>query len=149
MDDVLYERRIFADGVHSNRRVEVMQAVFSNLGIWSAIERRRTGIDPVARRNGRALLEQQPTERFRARATYPVKQLVKARRLKEAATALDAVPVGMLSGKLLVLYCLLRVFFRRPPELDALPMSLFTADAPEGSGPAQRGRSRASRYVEN
>lgn len=134
IEDVLYERRIFSDGVHSNKKIEVMQAVFSNLGAWSALERRRTGVDPVDRHNGRALLSQQRTQIFRAGATTRVKAMVKAGRLRDALAAMHCVPVGMLTGRLLVLYCVLRLFLRAPPQVENPPLSVFSEDPPERGG---------------
>ena len=58
LDEVLYERRIFHDGVGGNPDKGVLQAIFSNLGMYSQMERLAGRRDPVDKWNATSLLFQ-------------------------------------------------------------------------------------------
>lgn len=128
VEEVFYERRIFADGVAGDRGKEVMQAVFSNLGVHAAIERAAGRRDPVDRWNAAALLRQGLTPRFQARGTYPIKMMLKERRFAEAKAALDVVPLGLLTWKLLLVYLLLAPFHPRPKLAPVPPVETWRPD---------------------
>ena len=118
--EVFYERRIFADGVARNRSKEVLQAIFSNLGVHAAQERAAGRRDPVDRLGAAALLTQPMTARFKARGTFVIRVLLREWRFAEAKSLLESVPLGLLTWKLLLLYLLLAPIYRKP-KLQPVP----------------------------
>lgn len=125
VDAPLYERRIFSGGVAGDRSKEVLQAAFSNLGVHAHLERLAGRRDPVDRLNAAALLTQPMTLRFKARGTYPIKRMLRERRFAEAKAALETVPLGLLTWKLLAVYLALAPFFPRPAPRPAPPMETW------------------------
>jgi glycosyltransferase involved in cell wall biosynthesis len=108
LDEILYERRIFTDGVEGNTRKLVAQAVFGNLARLSAQARREGRPDPIEQHNALALLQQANADRFRDRA---YESFQRALRDDHAALedAIAQVPAGLLSTKTLMAYLVLRL----------------------------------------
>lgn len=125
IEDVLYERRIFADGVARNRSKEVLQAICDNLGVHAAQERAAGRPDPVDKIGALALLTQAMTPRIKARIQSIAKILLRERRFAELKTGLEAVPLGLLSWKLLLLYVAMAPFFPKPKPKPAPPVETF------------------------
>lgn len=121
----LYERRIFADGVGGSPSKMVLQAVFSNLGVYAAQERAAGRRDPVDKSGAAALLTQAMTPRVEARVTAMVKDLLRRRRFADAKTALGTVPLGLLNWKLLLVYLALAPFCPKPPRQPVPPVETF------------------------
>ena len=127
LDEVLYERRIFSDGVGGNPDKGVLQAIFSNLGMYSQMERLAGRCDPVEKWNATSLLLQPLTPRFKAIGTFHVKDLLKQRRFREAKQILETAPLGMLTWKLLILYLVLAPFFKKPSLQPAPLVNTFSS----------------------
>lgn len=108
VDEVLYERRIFEDGVEGNTRKLVAQAVFGNLARLSAEARREGRPDPIEQHNALSLLQQGSADRFRDRAYESFQRALRNdhRALEEA---IAQVPAGLLSTKTLIAYLMLRL----------------------------------------
>ncbi|MEQ5788458.1 glycosyltransferase family 2 protein [Erythrobacter sp. NFXS35] len=108
LDEVLYERRIFEEGVEGNVRKLVAQAIFGNLARISAEARRAGQPDPIERYHALALLQQDDAERFRDRAYDSFRHGF--RHDQDAlGDAIAQVPAGLLSTKVLAAYLLLRI----------------------------------------
>ena len=125
LDALLYERRIFAVGVGGSPAKMVQQAVFSNLGVHAAQERAAGRRDPVDKIGAAALLTQPMTPRVTARVQFIAKNLLRARRFAELKTALETVPLGLLSWKLLLIYLVLAPFFPKPRLVPIPPVETF------------------------
>lgn len=123
LDEVLYERRIFEDGVEGNPRKLVAQAVFGNLARLSAQARREGRPDPIEQHHALALLQQGNADRFRDRAYESFQRALRDdRRAFEEAIA--QVPAGLLSTKTLMAYLMVRLrrhFQRRTKTERAEP----------------------------
>lgn len=130
VEALLYERRIFSDGVGGSPGKMVLQAVFSNLGVFAAQERAAGRRDPVAKDGAAALLTQKITPRAISRISLAVKGLLRERRFAEAVAALETVPLGLLSGKLLLVYLVLRPFHRRPRMSPVPPVERLRPEPP-------------------
>jgi glycosyltransferase involved in cell wall biosynthesis len=126
LDEVLYERRIFSDGVAASLDKLVLQVIFSNLGMYSQMERLAGRHDPVEKWHAASLLLQPLTPRFKLRGTAHFKYLLKKRRFREAKKLLEAVPLGMLTWKLLLVYLVLAPFFKKPPLRPAPLINTFS-----------------------
>ena len=114
VDELLYERRIFTDGVMGNARKEMAQAIFANLALVAEQARAAGRPDPVEERHALALLEQPLTERFQVRGTAALKRLLRERRLAEAREALGLLPAELMTWKMLAIYMLLRMSLPKP-----------------------------------
>jgi glycosyltransferase involved in cell wall biosynthesis len=119
LNEVLYERRIFQEGVEGNVRKLVAQAIFGNLARISAEARRGGQPDPIERYHALALLQQDDAERFRDRAYDSFRHGL--RHDHDAfGDAVAQVPAGLLSTKVLATYLLLRIGrklgFKRLPK---------------------------------
>jgi glycosyltransferase involved in cell wall biosynthesis len=126
LDEILYEHRVFSGGVAASPDKLVLQAIFSNLGLHSHMERLAGRRDPVEKWNAASLLLQPLTPHFKASGTFQVKDLLKKRRFGEAKRVLETVPLGMLTWKLLVLYLVLAPIFKKPPLQPKPLMSTFS-----------------------
>ena len=115
IEELLYHRRVTEDGVAQDPVKIARQAIFSNLMMHSAAERRHGRPDPVARYHALALLTQPGTERFRRRMRRLIRELLKKGEIRQAREALETAPVGMLSSGELGLLLALRgmTAFRR------------------------------------
>lgn len=109
LDEVLYERRIFADGVRGDKTKRVSQAVFGNLGMISAEARKAGHPDPVEKYGALSLLKQPHNRRFESYASKPIKHLLLGGMWKEAYEALSGVPAGMMTFRMLLAYTFLRI----------------------------------------
>jgi glycosyltransferase involved in cell wall biosynthesis len=114
MPEVLYERRIFVDGVYGNGIKAARQATFSMLGNWARDCRQRGEIDPVTRWGTSSILEMPASKRLTQRIRGSAVSLLRERRLLDAKRALDGVPLGQLSPQLAVLNLCLTLFVWRP-----------------------------------
>jgi glycosyltransferase involved in cell wall biosynthesis len=113
VDGLLYERRMFEDGIEADAPRKLRQAVFANLAVHAEAERAAGRRDPVDRDHALALLTQRPTDRYRHRLRRFLRPLLRQRRFADARKALDNTPSGMLGVKQLALLMLLRAFTRR------------------------------------
>jgi hypothetical protein len=108
VDELLYERRIFDDGVQGDPVAQIRQGIFANLMAHTAFERLAGRPDPVERYGALSLLTQPATSRFLYRVKRHVPALLKSRRFGEARRSLEMVPAGMLTTRTLALLLLLR-----------------------------------------
>jgi len=122
IEEPLYERRIFSDGVGGSPAKMAQQAVFSNLGVYAHQERLAGRRDPVDKVGAAALLMQARTPRVEARVALVVRKLLQQRRFADAKAALDTVPLGLLSWKLMLVYLALAPFHRRPLQTPVPPV---------------------------
>ena len=114
VDEVLYERRIFADGVEGDPMKKVRQAQFASLARHAAAERAAGRPDPVERFNALALLNQPHSAEMRQRiGRMVVRPLLKQRQFAQARAALETAPAGALNWKALALLLLLKVVTRQ------------------------------------
>ena len=114
VDDVYYERRIFADGVEGNPMKKVRQAQFASLAGHAATERAAGRSDPVEHFHALALLAQPHSAEMRQRiGRMVVRPLLKKRQFTQARAALETAPAGALSWKMLMALLALRVFLRQ------------------------------------
>jgi hypothetical protein len=114
VDEVLYERRIFADGVEGDPMKKVRQAQFASLALHAATERAAGHPDPVDRFNALALLNQPHSAEMRRRISrMVVRPLLKQGQLAQARAALETAPAGALSWPMLFLLLVLRMVTRK------------------------------------
>jgi glycosyltransferase involved in cell wall biosynthesis len=118
LDETLYERRIFADGVQGDTVKLIRQAVFSSLMIHAVRERKAGRPDPVERFHALSLLMQPPSARLTKRARMFLPRLLRKLRFADARNALETVPAGMLSWRMLLLLLFLRIL---APRRQAAP----------------------------
>lgn len=109
VDEKLYERRMFEQGIEGNAFRKMQQAVFSCLAVHADDERIAGRRDPVEAQNALSLLTQPPSDRMVERLRMFLPQLLRARRFTDARQALDSVPAGMLPASSLALLLLLRL----------------------------------------
>jgi glycosyltransferase involved in cell wall biosynthesis len=109
LDEVLYERRLFPDGVQLSPRKRGAQLVFSNLVAYNEIVRRKTGIEPICSQNALVLLQQPPFPRYRKASHKLIARLLRRGRWRTARDVLSDAPAGMLSKRQQLLFLILNL----------------------------------------
>jgi glycosyltransferase involved in cell wall biosynthesis len=113
IEEYLYERRIYKDGVSIDPIKQMAQYVFSNLAVQSSTDRANSAPDRSTQRHALAIIEQFPTHVFRIRSQMLVFALLKKGHWASARDAMSIVPIGMLSKKQQCILIILRFIFSR------------------------------------